>query len=332
MKSTILEYVWLDGYETPHLRSKIKVLQNWEGSAPVWNFDGSSTQQAEGGNSECLLSPVRLYQFETDHYIVLCEVLDANNSSHTTNFRSQLREHSAEIKEHQFWWGFEQEYFITEGRVPLGFPIGGFPDPQGLYYCGVGGNQVRGRELVESHLKKCLDMGIVLTGVNAEVAVGQWEFQCFSKDTLKACDDLWVSRYVLFKMAEDYGYDIDIRPKPVTGDWNGSGCHTNFSNHTMRTASDKEYFISVLSSLENRHILHISSYGEDNHKRLTGLHETQHITKFSWGVADRGASIRVPSQTKKSNWCGYLEDRRPASNCDPYKVACLLIEAVTSAE
>tara|TARA_R100000808_G_C2155291_1_gene167367 strand:- start:8132 stop:9172 length:1041 start_codon:yes stop_codon:yes gene_type:complete len=330
MKNTILEYVWLDGYATPHLRSKIKVVSNWDGHAPLWNFDGSSTGQATGDESECLLKPVRHYSYDVNHYIILCEVLNCDETPHPTNERANLRKYSDEFKSNQFWWGFEQEYFITNEGHPLGFPRGGFPDPQGLYYCGVGGNQVKGRELVETHLKKCLEMGISITGINAEVAVGQWEFQCFSTDTLKACDDLWVSRYVLYKLAEVYGYDIDISPKPVTGDWNGSGCHTNFSNHMMRHAGDKKYYEDILESLKNRHTLHINEYGENNHQRLTGLHETQHIETFSWGIADRGASIRVPSQTPKDNWCGYLEDRRPAANCDPYKVSKLLGEAVVS--
>ena len=332
MSTAKLEYIWLDGYvPTQNMRSKTKMIKDFDGkleSCPVWAFDGSSTQQAEGGSSDCLLKPVSIFPDPTreNGFLVMTEVMNPDGSPHPSNGRATIDD-----DDDDFWFGFEQEYFImdTDTDLPLGFPPGGYPGPQGLYYCGVGGNQVRGRELVESHLKKCLDMGIVLTGVNAEVAVGQWEFQCFSKDTLKACDDLWVSRYVLFKMAEDYGYDIDIRPKPVTGDWNGSGCHTNFSNHTMRTASDKEYFISVLSSLENRHILHISSYGEDNHKRLTGLHETQSIDQFSYGVSDRGASIRIPVYTVEHNWNGYLEDRRPASNADPYKILSHIVGTLT---
>ena len=328
MKNTILEYVWLDGYDTPNLRSKIKVIQGWSGEFPMWNFDGSSTRQAPGDNSECLLRPVRDYQWAPDHYIVLCEVMNLDGAPHVPNARARLAQLRNEANREMFWWGFEQEYFITKDRQPLGFPTGGYPDPQGLYYCGVGGNQVRGRELVERHLRKCLAMGITLTGVNAEVAVGQWEFQCFAKDTLKSCDDLWISRYVLYKLSEEYGCDIDIRPKPVSGDWNGSGCHTNFSTHRMRYTQDKNYFMNILDTMQERHKLHINEYGEGNENRLTGDHETQHITTFSWGVADRGSSVRVPNTTALDGWKGYLEDRRPASNCDPYKVAKLLVDVV----
>ncbi len=335
-KYTLLEYVWLDGYKTPNLRSKIKVLQDWDGMAPTWNFDGSSTQQAPGHDSECLLEPARLYRYAPNHYLVLCEVNNSDGSPHTSNQSALLKEREKFADSSSFWCGFEQEYFLTKERNPLGFPVGGYPDPQGLYYCGVGGNQVKGRMLVESHLKRCLEMGIHLTGINAEVAVGQWEYQCFAKDTLKACDDLWISRYLLYKMAEEYGLDADLTPKPVKGDWNGSGCHTNFSDHKMRTGGtvigeSEGYFMAVLNSLDTRHQNHIAEYGENNDQRLTGDHETQHIGQFSWGVADRGASIRVPSQTAET-WVGYLEDRRPASNCDPYRVARLIVDAVESVQ
>jgi len=334
----ILEYIWLDGYKTQNLRSKVKVYESDEipdsdgNNLPEWNFDGSSTMQAPGNNSECLLLPVRTYIWNSDknHYLVLCEVEDSSASPHSSNTRQGLRSIDHWSVEGKYWWGFEQEYFITNGGIPLGFPSLGYPQPQGLYYCGVGSDHVKGRQLVQEHLEKCLDMGINLTGTNAEVALGQWEYQCFAKDTLKACDDLIISRYVLSRLAEKYEYDINIDPKPVKGDWNGSGCHTNFSNEIMREAGDPEYYAHLFWRLEKRHAKHIIGYGENNNERLTGDHETQNINKFSWGVGDRGASIRVPKDTKKNNWKGYLEDRRPASNCDPYTVARLIVEACES--
>ena len=338
MKNVVLEYVWLDGYETQNLRSKVKVVTTGgrlqDLHLPEWNFDGSSTRQAAGDNSECLLRPVRKYEYSLNsgrpHLLVLCEVMNADGTPHETNTRSRLQTgvHQDTV-DAEFWWGFEQEYFITRGDRPLGFPPIGMPDPQGRYYCGVGGNQVRGRSLVEMHLQKCLDMGIKLTGINAEVAIGQWEYQCFAEETLKACDDLWMSRYVLLRVAEQFDCDIDVSPKPVAGDWNGSGCHANFSNKYMREIGGEKYFASLLESLGTRHALHVAGYGKNNAQRLTGEHETQHIETFSWGVADRGASIRVPNATANYGWKGYVEDRRPAANCDPYTVSRLILEAAS---
>ena len=334
MNKIILEYVWLDGYKTPNLRSKIKVMDCLTagvdlGDVPEWNYDGSSTRQAPGSDSECLLKPVRIYNAGGRNYIVLCEVMNSDGTPHETNQRAALRDTLGSVPDQNFWWGFEQEYFITKDFKPLGFPDGGYPKPQGLYYCGVGGNQVVGREMVNNHMQECLPHGMDITGVNAEVAVGQWEYQCFNKDTLKACDDLWVSRYLLYKEAEQYGWDIDITPKPVTGDWNGSGCHTTFSTEEMRTTGGIDYISKLMSRFGTNHEQHINGYGEDNDRRLTGDHETQRIDTFSWGVGDRGASIRVPNAMKQNNWVGYIEDRRPASNCDPYKVANLIVKTTS---
>ena len=339
MNKIILEYVWLDGYRTPNLRSKIKVM-NWEAEPeefgccdiPEWNFDGSSTRQAPGSDSECILKPVRLYTSGWQRHLVMCEVMNPDGTPHRSNSRAKLRNVLDNTEDHKFWWGFEQEYFITKDFKPLGFPDGGYPKPQGLYYCGVGGNQVVGREMVNHHMHECLHHGMDITGVNAEVAVGQWEYQCFNTDTLKACDDLWMSRFLLYQEAESYGYDINITPKPVDGDWNGSGCHTNFSTEEMRTTGGLDYISKLMSRFEANHEKHIGGYGEDNHRRLTGQHETQNIDTFSWGVGDRGASIRVPNAMAKNDWVGYIEDRRPASNCDPYRVANLIVSTMTETD
>ena len=330
--STFLEYIWLDGCSTPNLRSKTKIIKNFNGEIPHWNFDGSSTGQASGNYSECVLKPVRTYRWQANHFLVLCEVMSPDGSPHASNTRSELRELTESFTSQKYWWGFEQEYFLTKDGRPLGFPENGFPGPQGPYYCGVGSNQTKGRLLVEAHMRACLDLGIELTGVNAEVAIGQWEYQCFSEDTLKACDDLWISRFLLHRMSEEVGYNVDLDPKPVNGDWNGSGCHTNFSTEHMRNVGGQEYITNVCKSLLSRHADHICDYGEGNHNRLTGDHETQHISKFSFGVADRGASIRIPLFVANNDWMGYLEDRRPASNCDPYTVARLIVETTSEVE
>jgi glutamine synthetase len=259
-------------------------------------------------------------------FFVLCEVMNPDGTPHETNTRHLLGEEESDL-----WFGYEQEYTIMKDGRPLGFPTNGYPEPQGKYYCAVGNGQVHGREFVDQHMENCIMAGIEITGTNAEVLLGQWEFQVFSKGKLKSADDLWVSRYILLQMSEDYGFKIEFHPKPVQGDWNGSGLHCNFSNQKMREEGGKEYFTSIFNSFASRHKVHIENYGSDNNLRLTGKHETQSIEKFSWGVSDRGASIRVPLSTSKE-WKGYVEDRRPASNGDPYKICRVISESLKFAE
>ena len=320
----ILEYIWLDGHKPePSLRSKIKVTK--DETPPNWSFDGSSTQQAEGGSSDCIIIPVQKYDgplFSDE--LVMCEVQTGEHETHPSNMRAE----AAEIVSDEWWFGFEQEYFFTDKNgEPLGWEDG-TPRPQGDYYCGVGSSNVQGREISEIHLEACLSAGIEITGTNAEVALGQWEYQCFGKG-IKAADDLWVSRYLLYKIAEDYGVNVNIHPKPKPGDWNGSGMHANFSNDKMRKNGSEKLFHSLCDRLGKVHNDAIEAYGSDNDKRLTGLHETQSIDKFSYGVSDRGASIRIPIYTVDNNWNGYLEDRRPASNADPYRILSHIVGTLT---
>jgi glutamine synthetase len=327
-----LEYIWLDGY-TPesNLRSKTKVLTSETEpeleSLPIWNFDGSSTNQAEGNYSDCLLKPVKLIRDpqRKNGYLVLCEVLNPDMTPHSSNTRSSIKDNS------NMWVGFEQEYFIYDGELPLGH-IKGNMKPQGEYYCGIGTDNVSGRNIVEHHLDVCLSAGLNLTGINAEVALGQWEFQVMGKGTLDSCDQLILCRYLLQRVAETYSVKIEYHPKPLQGDWNGSGLHTNFSNKKMREVGGKEYFDSILNVFELNHSKHIENYGSDNEYRLTGKHETQSIDKFSYGVSDRGSSIRIPQVTVNNGWKGYVEDIRPASNGDPYRIMKVISESVNQAE
>lgn len=327
-----LEYIWLDGYKpTQSLRSKTKIVHDFSGKledCPEWSFDGSSTEQAEGGSSDCLLKPVAIFPdpARKNGYLVMTEVLNADGTPHETNARATIDDDNGD-----FWFGFEQEYFLWDPETdkPLGFPAGGYPGPQGPYYCGVGATKAYGREVIEDHLDQCLEAGLNVEGINAEVAAGQWEFQIFAKGAKAAGDQIWVARFLCERNAEKYGLAINWHPKPLGDlDWNGSGMHANFSNEYIRTAGSKEKIEAVCEAFRDVVDEHIEVYGADNDKRLTGAHETAAIDQFSYGVSDRGASIRIPVYTATHGWSGYLEDRRPASNGDPYKIAARIIKTV----
>ena len=332
---TKLEYIWLDGYEpTQSLRSKTRIETDFGGTleeCPMWSFDGSATEQAPGNSSDCLLKPVAIFPDpdRVNAFLVMTEVLNADGTPHASNGRSTIDD-----DDNDFWFGFEQEYFImdVQTQLPLGFPMGGYPGPQGLYYCSVGGKNTHGRHLVEEHADICIEAGINIEGINQEVASGQWEFQLFAKGAKKAGDEMWIARYILDRLTEDYGYYIEYHPKPIKGDWNGSGMHANFSNTLLRTCGSKETYEKVCEAFRPVAKEHINVYGAYNEQRLTGLHETASIDDFSYGVSDRGASIRIPIITVENGWKGWLEDRRPASNGDPYKIAGRIIETVKSAK
>ena len=330
-----LEYIWLDGTApTQCLRSKTQVRHDFGGTleeCPMWCFDGSSTNQAEGNASDCLLKPVAIYPDpdRSNAFLVMTEVMNADGTPHVTNGRATIND-----DDNDFWFGFEQEYFLwdVDTQLPPGFPHGGFPAPQGPYYCSVGAANTFGRDCVEEHFDICLEAGLNVEGINAEVAAGQWEFQCFAKGSKQAGDEIWVSRYLLERTGEKYGYAINYHPKPLGDtDWNGSGMHANFSNGAMRDLGDETVFTKICEEFGKNIERHISVYGADNDQRLTGKHETQSINEFSYGVSDRGASIRIPIGTVEDGWKGRLEDRRTSSNADPYKVAAAIIKTTKEA-
>ena len=329
------EYIWLDGYTpTAGLRSKTKILDR-EVSAlegiPDWGFDGSSTEQATGDHSDCQLKPVFFVPDPirgNPHILVMCEVFNANGTVHPSNTRAHLRGVNEVYGSYEPWFGIEQEYTLFKDDRPLGFPAEGFPGPQGPYYCGVGSGKIMGRDLVEAHMEACVKAGLALAGINAEVMPGQWEFQIGAVGPLQVADHLWLARWLLQRLGENYGIRVSLSPKPVVeGDWNGAGAHTNFSTKQMREAGGIVAVEEACERLKGRHIEHIAVYGAGNEQRLTGRHETANINEFRYGVADRGASIRIPMATANSG-SGYLEDRRPAANMDPYKVCARLIETV----
>ncbi|XP_053266970.1 glutamine synthetase [Pleuronectes platessa] len=322
-------YIWIDG-TGEDVRAKTRTLDTEPKGLeeiPEWNFDGSSTYQSEGSNSDMYLKPVCMFRdpFTLDpNKLVLCEVFKYNRLPAETNYRNSCEKVMQKVEEHCIWFGMEQEYTLlgVDGH-PFSWPAQGYPLPQGPYYCGVGANNAYGRDIVECHYKACLYAGVNIYGTNAEVMPSQWEYQVGPCEGIAMGDHLWVSRYLLHRVCEDFGVVATLDPKPMKGPWNGAGCHTNVSTKEMREEGGLEYIEKAIAKLEKRHKEHIAVYdprgGKDNMRRLTGLYETSNIEHFSAGVANRGASIRIPRQVGQEKK-GYFEDRRPASNCDPYVV------------
>jgi len=140
-------------------------------------------------------------------------------------------------------------------------------------------------------------------------------------------DQLWVARYILRRVGENFGLEVTFNPKPIKGDWNGTGCHSNFSTESTRNDGGYDAILGYMEKLAEKHTQHVYVYGKDNHYRLTGKHETSSMQKFSWAAAHRGCSVRIPTSTVEEKK-GYFEDRRPAGNCDPYLVGGMLVDTV----
>jgi glutamine synthetase len=344
-----LEYVWigLNGFqgETWTLRSKLKVHQLTTedvallakgdvSSLPTWSFDGSSTGQATGDNSDCILLPVRAVtdtvRNDGKSVIVLCEVLNPDGTPHVTNHRHVLVENEIANMSLEAGFGLEQEYSITKNGRPLGFPDGGYPYPQGPYYCSAGADRCFGREISEELVDACINAGIHITGTNVEVKPGQHEYQVGGPNVgpTLVSDEIWLSRWILLKIAEKHGLAVTFEAKPVMGDWNGAGLHHNVSTKELRENGTEEKFKAIMDRLALNHKEDMKVYGADNHLRMTGNLETSSKDEFSWGVSDRGCSVRIPIQTIQKNWCGYFEDRRPASSIDPYQTTNAILKSL----
>lgn len=344
------EYIWLDGASpTKELRSKTRVVDvNPEtvsvNDFPVWSYDGSSTYQAEGSKSDLELRPVCVVNDPIrgeGSYLVLCEVFNSDDTPHSTNTRAKLRavlSQGGALLDPLV--GFEQEYTLFQDGRPLGWPETGAPAAQGPYYCGVGAGKVYGRDLVEDHLAACLEAGLLIYGINAEVMPAQWEFQIGYRgfeddnaaDPLLASDHMWIATWLLHRLSEAYDIKVSFDNKPMKGDWNGAGCHTNFSTNKMRSPeTGKQAIEESISCLERTHADHILVYGAGLDERLTGAHETCSIHEFKSGYSDRGCSIRIPLSVQQKGY-GYIEDRRPGANSDPYEVCTKLVATICMAE
>jgi len=334
----LAEYVWLDAHQVP--RSKTKVLTSRPtkvSDLPIWNYDGSSTEQAEGHNSEINIVPRALFDDPFRGYPHVMVVTDCWNAWEEGvpaigNTRAKCAEIHAKYGHHDPWYGIEQEYTLMKpGKIgvkatqPLGFNADGSePGPQGPYYTGAGTNTAVGRPVAEEHIAKCLASGVKIAGLNSEVMPGQWEYQIGPCRGLEIGDHMTMARYIMLRVTEHHNCVVTFDPKPMKGDWNGAGCHTNFSVKSMREAGGYEVIKKVCEAFGKVAAEHIAEYGEGNDQRLTGLHETCSINQFKFGVADRGASIRIP-RTAEAQGKGYMEDRRPAANCDPYRVAARVL-------
>ena len=330
-------YVWIDG-TGENIRAKtrtVKYVPEKPSDLPVWNYDGSSTGQAEGQNSDTYLNPVAMYPDPFrggDNKLVLCETFKHDMSATETNKRADCNEIMEMAKDEHPWFGIEQEYtLLDQGQHPFGWPMDGYPGPQGPYYCGVGADKVYGRDVKEAHYKACLHAGVNISGTNAESMPAQWEFQVGPCEGIRMGDDLWMGRFLLHRVAEEFGIVVSMDPKPMAGDWNGAGAHCNFSTEAMRKPGGISEIEAAIKRLENNHDEHIKVYdphgGKDNERRLTGLHETASMHTFSSGVANRGSSVRIPRDVAEMGY-GYLEDRRPSSNCDPYAVTGIIVKTV----
>jgi glutamine synthetase len=334
------EYIWIDAFN--NLRSKTKFIYNVKTydikDFPEWNFDGSSTGQSTSSNSDIILKPVRMFDDPfrkslmcTKSVLLLCETFDSNNQPLLSNNRSLANKIFSNYLNEKPWYGLEQEYFIMDSSTKL--PVG-FNEllSQGQYYCGVGGECIFKREFVEKHLEYCIYAGVNISGINAEVAPGQWEFQVGPCEGIEAGDHLWMARYILNRLCEtENNIYISFEPKPLTGNWNGSGCHTNFSTKNMREGTSNRtglnYIDEAICKLKNKHLEHMEVYGDGNEKRMSGEFETSNYHIFTDGISDRGASIRRGLSTFQNNK-GYFEDRRPSSNCDPYLVTSKILETI----
>ena len=346
MKDTkIVEYIWLDGNpEVTQIRSKTKVIFLPENPKiedfPYWSFDGSSTYQAKGSDSDCTLKPVNFVRdplLDGGDFLVLAEVLNPDGvTPHPTNARAKLRKIlDSGGKKYDPWIGFEQEYTLFKKNIPLGWPEHGYPAPQGPYYCGVGSEQIFGRDLAIEHMHMCMEANLIYGGMNAEVMPSQWEFQMGYRgvkgenaSAIQVADHTWIGRWLLHRISEEYDVHVSFENKPKKGDWNGAGIHSNFSTKEMRDPkTGKKAMADAVERLGKKHKEHLLVYGHGLEKRLTGLHETSSIKNFTVGEAHRGCSIRIPRLVLLQGH-GYIEDRRPGANADPYLVAARLIATI----
>uniref|UniRef100_A0A2A4J2C5 glutamine synthetase n=1 Tax=Heliothis virescens TaxID=7102 RepID=A0A2A4J2C5_HELVI len=322
-------YVWIDG-TGENLRSKERTLDFMPKVAedlPVLTYDGSGTRQARKKNADMYLFPRAIYRNPIHRgrsILVMCDTFDKNLQPTATNNRVRCAEAYLKCAEEEPWFGIEQELYLMNSYDlrPLGWPYKGFPDKTTQYHYGIGADKAFGRELMEAHYKCCLYAGIAYGGLNVEMGPSQWEYQVGPSVGVSAGDDVWMARYILQILAEQYGVAVSIKPKPIPH-WQGSGTHVNFSTKLMREENGIIEIEKAIGKLAAAHKDHLKLYdpygGRDNARRLIGSHQAAHMHEFSAGVSERSTCIRIHRSVAVDKK-GFFEDRRPASNCDPYRV------------
>lgn len=359
------EYIWIDENNNLRSKNRT-IWEIFSESMdpdyyPVWNFDGSSTNKllCASENHEIILIPRAIfkdpYQLTPGSKLVLCDCYEYDENVETQdavdpfadvnvrfpqskpisiNTREPARKIFEKVKDKKPWFGLEQEYVLySRGGEPLGWKEciennGGKMPPQGKYYCSVGSDRALGRKIVDEHYARCLSAGVKISGTNAEVMPSQWEFQIGPCEGIEGGDHLWIARYILCKVCEYNNIMVSFDPKPERG-WNGSGCHINFSSEEMRGDDGIEHIYKAIDKLKEKHAEHLNVYGNNEHRLVGGdatpSYETSSKDKFTWGVSDRTASVRIPLLVHIEKK-GYFEDRRPASDVDPYLATAKLAE------
>ncbi|XP_064483243.1 glutamine synthetase-like isoform X2 [Ornithodoros turicata] len=333
-------YVFVDG-SLQNVRCKTRALSfqpRTPQECPEWTFCGIGTYQYTdaGPKSEFYLVPVALFKdpfIGGRNMLVLCEVLDQDRKPIPTNTRRSCYKAMENAAGDEPWFGIEQEYVILEkDDRPIGWPRdGGEVKQYGPYFYGVGTGNVAGRCVSIAHMKACAYAGVKICGVNAEVHLAQWEYQVGPLPGVEAGDHLWISRYILHRIAEEFGVKVTFNPKPYYDpDWLGSGGHINFSTRQMRQIDGIAFIKGAIEKLQAKADEHLVLYdpegGKSNARRLIGTLGTP-TKQFDAMASSREVSIRIPRLVDDAG-CGYLEDRRPGANVEPYRATEAIVNTV----
>jgi glutamine synthetase len=320
----VAEYVWLDG--KGQTRSKCKTMDKTPSGCDdctIWTFNGACTDQAEAVSSDVYLVPRKVF---TDpirgapHVLVVCECITQAMEPAKGNFRAECAEVMEKFANSDPWFGLEQEYVLMDDQgTPLTVAAGD-------NYCGRGALSLPKymREIMGDHYAQCLSAGIKISGMNCESGRAQAEFQIGPCKGLNAGDHMIAARHTLHKCANRYrcavsfkGYHSDIEVP--------SGMHVNFSSRETRGDGGLIIIEKVCRALGRRMKEAIGVYGGENAERLCGKKDTSEMNSFSFAIADRTASIRIPRSVGIVAK-GYLEDRRPSANSDPYRVTAFVMK------